>query len=77
MASTPTTDELGAYIAAMLELGDGVINAHVPDAGIPVPGLQPEPDADRIWNTDSSDRSNIRITTERGAVFVVRIIREG
>lgn len=25
----------------------------------------------------ASDRSNIRITTERGAVFVVRIIREG
>jgi hypothetical protein len=77
MASLPTTDDLGACIAAALDLGDSVINAHIPDARIPVPGLQPQPDTDCVEHIDASDRSNIRITTERGAVFVVRIIREG
>lgn len=79
MANETTTDELGAYIAAALESADGVINAHIPDAGrhLRLPGCQPEPDCDLVWGVDAADRSNIRITTERGAVFVLRIIREG
>lgn len=61
----PTTDEVGAYVRDML--GSGYIDAATVTAGC----------RDSIDHTDDSDPSNLRLTMASGAVFVVRIVREG
>lgn len=61
----PTTDEVGAYVRDML--GEGYIDAAEVTGGC----------RDSIDHTDDSDPSNLRLTMASGAVFVVRIVREG
>lgn len=59
----PTTDEIGAAIRDGLALLDGIETETEPE-GIPVD------------HVDDEDPSNLKIIVG-GAVFVVRIIREG
>lgn len=61
----PTTDEVGLYVRDML--GSGYIDAATVTAGC----------RDSIDHADDSDPSNLRLTMASGAVFVVRIVREG
>lgn len=61
----PTTDDLGAYVRDML--GDGYIDSAEPQ------GVE----RDSIDQVDDSDASNLRLHMASGAVFVVRIVREG
>ncbi len=69
----PTTDALGVYIRDML--GEGYIDA---PAAMPLPGCIPEDETrDSIESVDAAAPSNLRLHMASGAVFVVRIIREG
>lgn len=61
----PTTDDVGTAIRDALDLIDGIELASDPDA-----------DPATLDHVDDSDLSNLRIISG-GAVFVVRIIREG
>lgn len=73
MASAPTTDQIGEYIRSSLEAA--------PAYGAPTAPLQPgciaESDADTIDFVDDSDLSNLRIVMASGAIFVIRVVREG
>lgn len=79
MATAPHTHALGYYIRDML--GDGYIDAAEENP------FDPESPEGRAWaadhepdsidHVDDSDPSNLRLNMASGAVFVVRITREG
>ncbi len=77
--ATATTDDVGRYIRDMLDLGCPVIDiaGETAVSRILAPGCITEPEGDEIEVFDASDPSNIRIGLASGAVFVVRVIREG
>lgn len=73
----PTTDDVGAHIRDALENAPGMIQAAGSAPVMLMSGCQPDASDDAIERVDDSDMSNLRITMESGAVFVVRIVREG
>ncbi len=71
----PMTDDIGRYLRDAMEIAPSP--SFGTQGGPPLPGCIPDGDGDTIMRVDMSDPSNLRLHMESGALFVVRIIREG
>lgn len=70
MAQETSTADLGLFIRDMIEGREFVTHDFSGEE-------LAEIGADEVVSVDASDANNLRVYTDGGAVFVVRIIREG